>query len=95
MPLVQFCINNSRNESTGHTPFYLNRGSHPRCPTSVLIPEGKLPVLDRVLVDMHETMDGVKKMLIAAQHRQKLYADKKRNPILLLLDTQLCFLLSI
>ena len=50
LPLVQFCINNSRNESTGHTPFYLNRGSHPRSPTSVLVPDGKLPVLDSVLV---------------------------------------------
>ena len=30
IPLVQFCINNSKNESTGETPFYLNRGGHPR-----------------------------------------------------------------
>jgi hypothetical protein len=80
LPLVQFCINNSRNESTGQTPFYLNRGSHPRSPTSILMPDGKLPVLDSVLVEMQETMEGVKKMLIAAQHRQKLYADKKRSP---------------
>lgn len=79
IPLVQFCINNSRNESTGETPFYLNRGSHPRCPTSVLVPEGKLPVLDAVLVEMQSTLDEVKNRLVAAQHRQKLYADKKRQ----------------
>jgi hypothetical protein len=29
---------------------------------------------------MQETVDGVRKMLVAAQHRQKLYADKKRSP---------------
>jgi hypothetical protein len=29
---------------------------------------------------MQETMEGVKKMLVAAQHRQKLYTDKKRSP---------------
>ena len=79
IPLVQFCINNSRNESTGETPFYLNRGSHPRCPASVLVPEGKLPVLDAVLVEMQSTLDEVKNRLVAAQHRQKLYADKKRQ----------------
>ena len=48
IPMVEFSINNSMNGSTGHTPFYLNSGSHPRTPASALVPEGKLPVLDDV-----------------------------------------------
>ncbi len=39
-------------------------------------------------MEMQETMDGVKNMLVAAQHRQKLYADKKRSPHTLVEDQE-------
>ncbi len=30
MPMVEFAYNNAKNASTGHTPFELNCGYHPR-----------------------------------------------------------------
>jgi hypothetical protein len=80
IPLVQFSINNSKNQSTGYTPFYLNKGSHPLSPASVLVPMGELPVLDSVLSGMQDALTIVKQTLVAAQDRQKHYADKKRSP---------------
>ena len=39
-----------------------------------------LPSRDVVLYNMHTTLSQVKKLLVAAQARQKAYADKSRSP---------------
>ena len=36
LPIVEFAINNSYNETTGNTPFFLNYGRHPQTPQSRL-----------------------------------------------------------
>ena len=38
LPMAEFAMNNSRNESTGETPFFLNYGEHPRTPETQDIP---------------------------------------------------------
>jgi hypothetical protein len=36
LPLAEFALNNSTHVSTGHTPFYVNYGLHPRVPASLV-----------------------------------------------------------
>ncbi|KAF1314408.1 reverse transcriptase, partial [Globisporangium splendens] len=36
LPLVEFALNNSTHVSTGHSPFYVNYGIHPRVPASTM-----------------------------------------------------------
>ncbi|KAF1331689.1 Pol protein, partial [Globisporangium splendens] len=36
LPLAEFALNNSTHVSTGHTPFYVNYGLHPRVPASIM-----------------------------------------------------------
>ncbi|KAF1329375.1 reverse transcriptase, partial [Globisporangium splendens] len=36
LPLAEFALNNSAHVSTGHSPFYVNYGIHPRVPASVM-----------------------------------------------------------
>ena len=82
LPFVSFAINNSKSESTGETPFFLNSGQHPRSPAvaeHVFISD-HIPALGMVLHEMHDTLDTVKKLLRSAQDRQKSYADEKRRP---------------
>jgi 5-methylcytosine-specific restriction endonuclease McrA len=81
LPYVSFAINNSRAESTGETPFFLNSGSHPRAPAQVgrLQITDHIPALGVVLTEMYNTLDSVKVLLKRAQDRQKTYADKKRR----------------
>ncbi|KAF1336389.1 Pol protein, partial [Globisporangium splendens] len=35
LPLAEFALNNSTHVSTGHSPFYVNYGIHPRVPASI------------------------------------------------------------
>ena len=39
LPMVEFAINNSKNESTAETPFFLNYGVHPKTPEALQLPE--------------------------------------------------------
>ncbi|KAF1334018.1 reverse transcriptase, partial [Globisporangium splendens] len=36
LPLAEFALNNSTHVSTGHSPFYVNYGIHPRMPASIM-----------------------------------------------------------
>ncbi|KAF1322519.1 reverse transcriptase, partial [Globisporangium splendens] len=36
LPLAEFALNNSTHVSTGHSPFYVNYGIHPRVPASIM-----------------------------------------------------------
>ncbi|KAF1336350.1 reverse transcriptase, partial [Globisporangium splendens] len=36
LPLAEFALNNSTHASTGHSPFYVNYGIHPRVPASIM-----------------------------------------------------------
>jgi hypothetical protein len=80
IPLVEFAMNNAVNASSQETPFFLNYGLHPRTPVTVQLPTVNQPVLETVLQDMAETLEKTKKLLRAAQDRQKHYADPRRRP---------------
>ena len=90
LPCVQFSINNARHSSTGFSPFFLNYGRHPRSPLTNEVLALKLaanvhtpglPALSEVLQNMTVTQERVKRLLQAAQARQKFYADQHRRDL--------------
>jgi hypothetical protein len=80
LPLAAFSMNNAKSASTGETPYYLNHGTHPSTPVSLALPLGKIPTLDVVFRDLENTLSGIKALMLAAQDRQKSYADRTRAP---------------
>jgi len=79
LPFVTFAINNSKSDSTGETPFFLNTGTHPTTFNTQFIPTDRLPALDKVLHNISDTLIRVKELHKSAQDRQKAYADRRRQ----------------
>lgn len=82
LPILEMAYNNSVNASTGHTPFYLNYGYHPRMPTSLSpkIPACPTPEAASFLENLQVSLERAKRLLEEAQHRQKRAADHRRRP---------------
>ena len=77
--LVAFAINNAHNVSVNATPFFLNKGLHPRVPCGICdLPAASEsePRAVSFSVQMQDNLAMAKKCLIAAQQRQKAQADK-------------------
>ena len=82
LDLVEFAYNNSLQASSGHTPFFLNSGTHPNTPLKIAAQSNaarKVPAAMDFLLDMGTAMDTAKANLLAAQQRQKRYADEHRR----------------
>ena len=80
LPLVEFAINNAHHESIGTTPFFLNYGQHPRTPASLVVGgEDRVPAAMKEVTEWHDNLQVAKRLLQAAQARQKRYADEKRE----------------
>ena len=82
LPLAEFAANNAINVSTGYTPFYLNQGSHPAIPSSLLV--GGLPkvsnqAVEEALERMKTALRDAQSNLSMAQERLKRAVDKKRR----------------
>jgi hypothetical protein len=75
---AEFAHNNAFHESVQATPFYLNHGRHPRTPMGGKrdddVPADSAAFVERLQL----TLTLARKLLIAAQQRQKAYADKHR-----------------
>jgi hypothetical protein len=74
---AEFAHNNAFHESVQATPFYLNHGRHPRTPMG-----GKhddvYPDSAAFVERLQSTLTLARKLLIAAQQRQKAYEDKHK-----------------
>jgi hypothetical protein len=89
LPLVEFAINDSYHESVGNTPFVLNYGKRPRLPVDLVLGgEGVRETLKSTCdaavnfaSRIQIVVNDAKKCLIAAQQRQKAYADRYRRDI--------------
>jgi hypothetical protein len=94
LPMVEFAINNTRQDSTQETPFFLNYGRHPHTPVSVQLPRrqtgasDKVPAVARIAEEMQQALQKAKKCLEAARQRQKKYADTRRSPVTVKLGDQ-------
>jgi hypothetical protein len=84
LSLLEFAYNNSANPSTGHTPFYLNHGYHPRLPWC-LEPDSTTPAVGRnesaheFARRMHGIIAEAHKHIRKAQDRQARAADLHRR----------------
>ena len=76
LPFVEFCINNQRSSSTGHSPFYLNTGQHPML--TVPDPTSNIPQAQQRLEQLKATLLLAKDIIRKAQDRQAYYADAGR-----------------
>ena len=76
----EFAYNNSKQASTGMTPFMLNYGQDPITPTSLLSNTSNLhvPAAEEFILHMKNLLHIATDSLHMAQERQKSYADKKR-----------------
>ena len=79
LPALEFAYNNSKNATTGKTPFEIDTGRHPKTPISFTLNQSNVKAADDFMESWHGTLRKARDMLIAAQERQKEYADKKRR----------------
>ena len=75
---AEFAHNAAVHESTRQTPFFLNSGFHPRTPLGEKI-EVLHPESAAFVERLHSNLTLARKMLIAAQQRQKAFADQHRT----------------
>jgi hypothetical protein len=77
---AEFATNNATNSSTGASPFFLNSGSHPNVPMSLLTPmPGPNPSANDFVQLQQEALILAKESLTAAQERQAANADTHRR----------------
>jgi hypothetical protein len=77
---AEFATNNATNASTGVSPFFLNSGSHPNMPMSLLTPAlGPNPSVNEFVQSQSEALILAKESLAAAQDRQAANADIHRR----------------
>lgn len=80
LPLVEFAINNTYQESIKATPFQLNYCRNPRLPT-LGSADSKVPAAARFCSDIEESIQRAKRCISAAQERYKHYADRNMREV--------------
>ena len=76
LPLAEFAYNNSKQASTGFTPFELDCGQHPITPPSLAItPNTPVEATNEFLLHWNNMLKIAKDNLIIAKQRQQQYAD--------------------
>ncbi|KAJ9525824.1 hypothetical protein QJQ45_009329 [Haematococcus lacustris] len=78
LPLVEFAINNAKQESTRCTPFYLNYGYHPRVAELLDLPQ-RVPQAHEFVANARQAVEQARQCLARAQKRMKAYQDTKRR----------------
>ena len=81
LPMAEFAYNNAKNATTGHTPFELNCGFHPRASYEEDVdPRSKSKAADKLTTKQRELTTVCRKNLQHAQELQKRYHDKYAKP---------------
>ena len=80
LPVLEFAINNSYQESVGTTPFYLNYGQHPLMPQFAKL-QTAVPAALQFTVGMQAALQKAKLLLQGAQDRQKALANAGRRDV--------------
>lgn len=83
---AEIAVNNSVQESTGFTPFYLNSGQHPALPLSQAIrtvtqQNNRVPAAMDILKSLQEDLSTVQQNLKRAQQHQTRAANKYRRAV--------------
>ena len=81
LPMAEFAYNNAKNASTGHTPFELNCGYHPRMSYEEDVDlRSQSKLADELSAELRELMIVCHKNLHHAQELQKRAHDKRVKP---------------
>ena len=81
LPMAEFAYNNSKNASTGHTPFELNCGYHPRMSYEEEVdPRSQSKSADELSEELRELMVVYRENLHHAQELQKRAHNKGVKP---------------
>ena len=81
LPMAEFAYNNAKNASSGHTPFKLNCGYHPRMSYKEDVdPRSKSKSADELSAELRELMIVCRENLHHAQELQKRAHDKGVKP---------------
>ena len=81
LPMAEFAYNNAKNASSGHTPFKLNCGYHPRMSYKEDVdPRSKSKSADELSTELRELMIVCRENLHHAQELQKRAHDKGVKP---------------
>ena len=67
LPAAEFAYNNSKQISTGYTPFELDCGQHPSTPASLLAQETTVPAANNFLKHWNNMINIAKDLLREAQ----------------------------
>ena len=82
---AEIACNNSVQLSTGFSPFYLTYGYHPSFPISAAIrteeKNSNNETANQYIENIHAAIEKAKENLLAAQQRQKKYADEDRREV--------------
>ena len=80
VPLLEFAYNNSKQASTGFSPFVLCYGRAPATPFSHSLPSsGYVPAADTFVAELESNMRAAKQAVHVAQARQAAAANKHRS----------------
>ena len=81
LPMAEFAYNNAKNASTGHTPFELNCGYHPRMSYEEKVdPRSKSKSVDKLSAELRELIIVCQDNFHHAQKLQKRVHDKSVKP---------------
>ena len=83
LPMLEFALNNSRQASTGESPFFMNYGQEPLTPHALLVPaatnKSNVQATEDFLLRLQNTLHIAQDRLHEAQQRQANYANKRRR----------------
>ncbi len=81
LPMAEFAYNNAKNATTGHTPFELNCGFHPRASYEEDVdPRSKSKAADELATELRKLTTVCRENLQHAQELQKRYHEKHAKP---------------
>jgi hypothetical protein len=75
LPMAEFAVNNSFNQSTKTTPFYLNFGEHPQTPLDLQLRQESNPAAKSLCERVQENMRAARQNLQQAQQRMTTCAN--------------------
>src|SRR5213078_1924832 len=79
LPAAEFAYNNSKQASTGFTPFELDCRQHPITPITLAMKTTKVPVADDFIQHWDTIIKTAKDTLMEAQDRQTKYTNQHRH----------------
>ena len=79
LPLAEFAYNNTASTTTGISPFFMNKGYHPRLSTNLLAPSSSSEA-QHYMADLDQLHSQLKASITEAQECYQKAADRQRIP---------------